>query len=96
MELMLFIQWAFWAFTAGVFAGGLLLGFGFLLGKLHSKSTDKQVKDEPFDPTEEVMDDKFFEEQWKSEDDTEVTAGGEFPSDEILEELDRLHRHSEF
>jgi hypothetical protein len=95
MELM-FIQWAFWAFTAGVFAGGLLLGFGFLLGKLHSNSTDKQVKDEPFDPTEEVMDDKFFDDQWKSDDETEITVDGEFPSDDVLAELDRLHRHSEF
>jgi len=92
----MFIQWAFWAFTAGVFAGGLLLGFGFLLGKLHSKSSTKQVKDEPFDPTEVVMDDKFFDEQWQSDDETELTIDGEFPSDEILQELDRLHRHSEF
>jgi hypothetical protein len=95
MELI-FMQWMFWAFTAGVFAGGLLLGFGFLLGKLHSKSSDKQVKDEPFDPTEEVMDDQFFDDQWESDDKTEVTVDGEFPSDEVLAELDRLHRHSEF
>jgi hypothetical protein len=96
MELVI-VQWLFWAFTAGVFAGGLLLGFGFLLGKLHSVKTTKQVKDEPFDPTQEVMDDKFFDEQWDSDTETEpVVDGGEFPSDEILKELDKLHRHSEF
>jgi hypothetical protein len=93
MELMI-MQYLVWAFTVGVFAGGLLLGFGYLLGRLHDKTSTKQVKDEPFDPTQEVMDDKFFEEQWES--DTELVPDGEFPSDEVLAELDRLHRHSEF
>jgi hypothetical protein len=95
MELMI-MQYLLWAFTAGVFAGGLLLGFGYLIGRMHDRTSTKQVKDEPFDPTEEVMDDNFFEEKWGSDAEAEVTIDGEFPSDEVLAELDRLHRYSEF
>jgi hypothetical protein len=80
-----------------MFAGGGFLGIGLVIGLMMNRDVfTRQVKDEPFDPNEEVMNDEFFEEQWKSEDDTEVIAGGEFPSDDILAELDRLHRHSEF
>ena len=82
MELM-FLQWLFWSFTAGVFAGGLILGFGFLLGKLHSRSSTKQVPDEDFDPDAAVADEEFFDKEWSGE--------GEFPTDAQLEEL---HRHS--
>jgi hypothetical protein len=92
MELTFFLP-----FTLGVLAGGGLFGFGLLIGLLINRDTfSRQVKDEPFDPTEEVMNDEFFDDQWKSDDETEVTVDGEFPSDDILEELDRLHRHSEF
>ena len=92
MELAFFLP-----FTVGVLAGGGLLGFGLLIGLLANRDTfNRKVKDEPFDPTAEVMDDKFFEDQWKSDDETELVTDGEFPSDEILKELDRLHRHSEF
>jgi len=84
MELM-FLQWFFWSFTAGVFAGGLILGFGFLLGKLHSRSSTKQVPDEAFDPDAEVVSEEFFEEAWSGE--------GEFPTDAELEDL---HRHSTY
>jgi hypothetical protein len=81
-----------YAFTAGVIAGGGLFGFGVLVGLLANRDVfTKQVKDEPYDPTQEVMDDEFFN---KALLDPEH-GGHEFPSDEVLAELDRLHRHSE-
>jgi hypothetical protein len=80
-----------------MFAGGGFLGIGLVIGlMMNGDKFTKQVKDEPFDPTEEVMNDEFFDDQWESDDKTEITVDGEFPSDDILAELDRLHRHSEF
>jgi hypothetical protein len=86
------------AFIAGVFAGGLLLGFGFLLGKVSGGGVmHKSVRDDNFDPTDLPMDEGYFEEQWSSEAnvvDTVMADETEFPSDNILAELDRLSRHS--
>jgi len=85
-------------FIAGVFAGGLLLGFGFLLGKLSDGGVmHKSVTDDNFDPTDQPMDEAFFEEQWNSEDTVDTVQADEdqFPSDDILQELDRLARHSQ-
>lgn len=80
------------SFTVGMLAGGGFLGFGILVGMLTNRNVfTRQVKDQPFDPEAEVMDEAFFEEQWQGD----GPPDDEFPSDEILEELDRLHRHSE-
>lgn len=95
MELELFN-----AFMAGVFAGGLLLGFGFVLGKVSGYGImHKRVDDVPYDPDDEPMNEEFFEGQWGSDIPKEVidtmATDEEFPLDEILQELYRLHRHSE-
>ena len=87
------------AFLAGVFAGGLLLGFGYVLGKVSGGGImHKSVEDEAFDPDAQPMDEAFFEEQWNSDTsvvDTAMASENEFPSDDILAELDRLSRHSQ-
>jgi hypothetical protein len=76
----------FLSFTIGMVAGGGFLGFGILLGLLANRDTFvRQVKDEPFDPEAEVVDETFFEEAWSGE--------GEFPTDA---ELEALHRHSTY
>lgn len=88
------------SFAIGLLAGGGVLGAGILIGLLVNRDAlTRQVKDEEFDPEEEIMDDEFFERATY-----EPEEGGhkfhvtddDFPSDDILEELDRLHRHSEY
>jgi hypothetical protein len=60
-----------------------------MIGLVLNRDTfTKQVKDEEFDPEAKVEDEVFFEEQWSGE------AG--FPSDEVLQQLDDLHRHSTY
>ena len=83
----------FMSFTVGVLAGGGIFGFGQLVGMLMNRDTlTRQTKDEPFDPEAEVMDDEFFQKALLSPEE----GGHEFPSDEVLEQLDHLHRHSEY
>jgi len=78
----------FLSFTIGVLTGGGIFGFGLLVGLLINRDTfTRQVKDEEFDPDAEVMSEDAFEEQWSGD--------GEFPSDEVLEQLADLQRHSE-
>jgi hypothetical protein len=79
----------FLSFTIGMVAGGGFFGFGLAVGALMNRDIfTRQVKDEEFDPKAEVQDEQFFEESW--------TGEGEFPSDEVLEQLDQLHRHSTY
>lgn len=83
----------FLSFTIGMVAGGGFFGFGLAVGALMNRDTfSRQVKDEEFDPTKEVMDDDFFQKALL----TPEEGGHEFPSDDVLEQLDHLHRHSEF
>jgi len=83
-------------FIAGVFAGGLLLGFGFLLGKVSGGGImHKDEVDEEYDPEkEEIIDDEYFYRATLRPEE----GGHEFPTDaqldDIAEELDELHRHS--
>jgi hypothetical protein len=87
MELELYLD--LFSFSMGVLSGGGLFGFGLLVGLLVNRDTfTRQVQDEEYDPDEETPDEAFFEDQWNSE--------TEFPSDGVLEELDKLHRHSTF
>lgn len=75
-------------FIAGVFAGGLILGFGYLLGTLAKGDVFQRVPEEQeYDPDNPPVDDIYFQEQWDSDVDG-------FPQDEILEELEHLGRHS--
>jgi hypothetical protein len=79
----------FFSFTIGMVAGGGFFGFGLAVGSLMNRDIfTRQVPDEEFDPNAETPDEAFFEDQWNSDE--------EFPSDEVLDELDRLHRHSTF
>jgi hypothetical protein len=78
----------FLSFTIGVLTGGGAFGFGLAVGMLSNRDIfTRQVKDEEFDPEAEVASEEFFEEQWSGD--------GEFPSDEVLQQLADLHRHSE-
>ena len=74
------------SFSIGALVGGGFFGFGLLIGLVANRDTfNRQVKDEEYDPKEEVVDDAFFEENWGSE--------GGFPVDA---ELEALHRHSNY
>ena len=86
------------SFLAGSLVSGLALGSGILIGLMVNRDAfTRQVKDEEYDPTVEVMDDEFFDMATRDPDDGghkyRVTDDN-FPSDDILDELDRLHRHS--
>ncbi len=84
-------------FIAGVFAGGLILGFLFILGKDSGEGLmHKNAIDEDFDPEkEEILDDEHFYKATLPP----GQGGHEFPTDtqldDIAEELDELHRHSQ-
>jgi hypothetical protein len=76
------------SFTVGVITGGGFFGFGLAIGVLMKRDIfTRQVKDEEFNPDAEAMSEDAFEEQWSGD--------GEFPSDEVLQQLADLQRHSE-
>ena len=83
-------------FIAGVFAGGLLLGFGFLLGKVAGGGLmHRDVDSSDYNPEkDEILDDEHFYRATLPPE----KGGHEFPTDEQLDdiaaELEELHRHS--
>ncbi len=78
------------AFVVGCLGGGLLFGFGVVVGMfLDSGVLRRKPKEEEYNPDDAPMNDEFFDRAMHAPED----GGHEFPTDKILEEL---HRHSSY